>query len=250
MKQLTLAMAGFERYAKTTRRAVFLAEMERIVPWSALCALIEPFYPKPGNGRPPVGVERMLRIYFLQHWFNLSDPAVEEALYDSQAMRRFAGIDLGREPVPDETTMCRFRHLLEEHDIGRRLFDEVQRHLAANGLTVATGTIVDATIINAPSSTKNAGKARDPEMHQTRKGNQWYFGMKAHLGVDSRTKLIHAVAVAAIDKVLRSRCVSADHGPLAAIRLVAPHAGFVAVQQIGQHHAVGNISRRGLDRMD
>ena len=193
MKQLTLAMAGFERYAKTTRRAVFLAEMERIVPWSALCALIEPFYPKPGNGRPPVGVERMLRIYFLQHWFNLSDPGVEEALYDSQAMRRFAGIDLGREPVPDETTMCRFRHLLEEHDIGRRLFDEVQRHLAANGLTVATGTIVDATIINAPSSTKNAGKARDPEMHQTKKGNQWYFGMKGHFGVDSRSKLIHAV---------------------------------------------------------
>jgi IS5 family transposase len=192
MKQLTLAMAGFERYAKTTRRAVFLAEMERVVPWSALCALIEPFYPKAGNGRPPVGVERMLRIYFLQHWFNLSDPAVEEALYDSQAMRRFAGIDLGREPVPDETTMCRFRHLLEEHDLGRRLFDEVQRHLAANGLTVATGTIVDATIINAPSSTKNAGKARDPEMHQTKKGNQWYFGMKGHFGVDSRSKLIHA----------------------------------------------------------
>src|SRR5215472_9146459 len=114
MKQLTLAVVGFERYAKTSRRAVFLAGMERVVPWSALCALIEPFYPKPGNGRPPVGVERMLRIYFLQHWFNLSDPAVEEALYDSQAMRRFAGIDLGREPVPDETTVCRFRHLLEE----------------------------------------------------------------------------------------------------------------------------------------
>jgi transposase, IS5 family len=117
----------------------------------------------------------------------------EEALYDSLAMRRFVGIDLGREPVPDETTMCRFRHLLEEHDLGRRLFDEVQRHLAAKGLKIATGTIVDATIINAPSSTKNAAKARDPEMHQTKKGNQWYFGMKAHLGVDSRTKLIHAV---------------------------------------------------------
>jgi len=172
MKQLTLATAGFERYAKTTRRAVFLAEMEGVLPWSALCALIEPFYPKPGNGRPPVGVERMLRIYFLQHWFNLSDPAVEEALYDSQAMRRFVGIDLGREPVPGETTVCRFRHLLEEHDLGRRLFDEVQRHLAAKGLKVATGTIVDATIINAPSSTKNADKARDPEKHQTKKGNQ------------------------------------------------------------------------------
>src|SRR5215471_2451484 len=193
MKQLTLATTGFERYAKTTRRAAFLAEMERVVPWSALCGLIEPFYPKPGNGRPPVGVERMLRIYFLQQWFNLSDPAVEEALYDSRAMRDFAGIDLGREPVPDETTVCRFRHLLEAHDLGRRLFDEVQRHLAANGLTVATGTIVDATIINAPSSTKNAGKARDPEMHQTKKGQQWYFGMKGHFGVDSRSKLIHAV---------------------------------------------------------
>jgi len=194
MKQLTLAAVGFERYAKTTRRAVFLAEMERVVPWSALCALIEPFYPKPGNGRPPVGVERMLRMYFLQHWFNLSDPAVEEALYDSQAMRRFVGIDLGREPVPDETTVCRFRHLLEEHVLGRRLFDEVRRHLAAKGMKVATGTIVAATIINAPSSTKNSDKARDPEMHQTKKGNQWYFGMKAHFGVDSRTKLIHAVA--------------------------------------------------------
>ena len=184
---------GFERYAKTTRRATFLAEMERAVPWPALCALIEPFYPKPGNGRPPVGVERMLRIYFLQHWFNLSDPAVEETLYDSLAMRRFVDIDLGREPVPDETTVCRFRHLLETHDLGRQLFDQVQRHLTAKGLKVATGTIVDATIINAPSSTKNADKARDPEMHQTKKGNQWYFGMKAHFGVDSRTKLIHAV---------------------------------------------------------
>ena len=172
MKQLTLATVGFERYAKPTRRAVFLAEMERIVPWSALCALIAPFYPKPGNGRPPVGVERMLRLYFLQQWFNLSDPAVEEALYDSLAMRRFVGIDLGREPVPDETTVCRFRHLLEEHDLGRQLFDEVQRHLADKGLKVATGTIVDATIISAPSSAKNAAKARDPEMHQTKKGNQ------------------------------------------------------------------------------
>jgi IS5 family transposase len=193
MTQLTLATAGFERYAKTTRRATFLAEMERVVPWAALCWLIEPFYPKPGNGRPPIGIERMLRLYFLQHWFNLSDPAVEEAIYDSAAMRGFAGIDLGREPVPDETTVCRFRHLLEQHDLGRRLFDEVQRHLAEKGLTVAAGTIVDATIISAPSSTKNAQKARDPEMHQTKKGNQWYFGMKAHLGVDSRLKLIHSV---------------------------------------------------------
>jgi IS5 family transposase len=194
MKQITLATTGFERYTKTTRRAAFLAEMERVVPWSELCALVEPVYPKPGNGRPPVGLERMLRIYFLQQWFNLSDPAVEEALYDSLAMRSFVGIDLGREPVPDETTVCKFRHLLERHELGRALFEEVHRHLAAQGLKVSTGTIVDATIINAPSSTKNKDKARDPEMHQTKKGNQWYFGMKAHVGVDSKTKIIHTVA--------------------------------------------------------
>jgi transposase, IS5 family len=154
-------------------------------------------------GRPPIGVERMLRLYFLQQWFNLSDPAVEEALYDSLAMRDFVEIDFGREPVPDETTVCRFRHLLEEHDLGRPLFEEVQRHLAENGLKIATGTIVDATIINAPSSTKNAAKARDRE-HQTKKGNRWYFGMKAHFGVDSRTKLIHA-AVATPANVADSR---------------------------------------------
>ncbi len=197
MKQATLAAVGFERYGKTTRRAVFLAEMDQVVPWSALCALVEPVYPKPGNGRPPVGVERMLRIYVLQQWFNLSDPAVEEALYDSLAMRGFVGIDLGREPVPDETTVCRFRHLIERHDLGSRLFEEVHRHLEAKGLKLSKGTIVDATIIAAPSSTKNAEKARDPDMHQTKKGNQWYFGMKAHVGIDSRSKIIHAVVATA-----------------------------------------------------
>jgi IS5 family transposase len=193
MKQMTLATAGFERYGRTTRRAVFLSEMDKVVPWSTLCRKVEPFYPKPGNGRPPIGIERMLRIYFLQQWFNLADPAVEEALYDSAAMRGFVGIDLGREPVPDETTVCRFRHLLEQHDLGSRIFEEVHRHLEARGLKVAKGTIVDATIISAPSSTKNSAQARDPDMHQTKKGNQWYFGMKAHIGVDSRTKIIHAV---------------------------------------------------------
>jgi transposase, IS5 family len=197
MKQLTFSATGFERYGKTTRRAAFLSEMERVVPWADMCGLIEPFYPKPGNGRPPYGLERMLRIYFLQQWFNLSDPGVEEALYDSAAMRDFAGIDLGREAAPDETTICRFRHLLEAHDLGRRLFEEAHRHLEANGLKVSTGTIVDATIIHAPSSTKNASKTRDPEMHQTRKGNQWYFGMKAHIGVDSKTKIIHSAAATA-----------------------------------------------------
>lgn len=197
MRQATLAMAGFERYGKTTRRAAFLADMDTVVPWQELCAVVDPFYPKPGNGRIPVGLERMLRIYFLQQWFNLSDPGAEEALYDSTAMRRFAGIDLGREAVPDETTICKFRHLLERHDLGRRLFEAVHQHLQARGVRVATGTIVDATIINAPSSTKNRDKARDPDMHQTRKGQQWYFGMKAHFGVDSRSKVIHAVVATA-----------------------------------------------------
>ncbi len=197
MKQGTLAAVGFERYGKNRRRAAFLAEMERLVPWAALCALIEPVYPKPGAGRPPVGIERMLRVYCLQHWFNLSDPAVEEALYDSLAMRNFAGIDLGREPVPDGTTVCRFRHLLERHGLGSRVFEEVHRHVEAKGLRLSRGTIVDATIINAPSSTKNAEHTRDPDMHQTKKGNQWYFGMKAHVGVDSKSKIIHSVVATA-----------------------------------------------------
>ena len=193
MKQTTFATAGFERYAKPTRRAAFLTEMDRVVPWRDLGALIEPLYPKPGNGRPPKPLEQMLRIYFLQQWFDLSDPGVEEALYDSASMRSFVGLDLGSEPVPDETTILNFRHLLEAHELGRRLLEEVHVHLERQGIKVAKGTIVDATIINAPSSTKNASGKRDPDMHQTKKGNEWYFGMKAHVGVDSKTKVIHSV---------------------------------------------------------
>jgi transposase, IS5 family len=188
-------MNGSERYSKKTRRAIFLDEMEQVVPWAELGALIEPHYPKAGSGRPPVGVERMLRIYFLQQWFNLSDPAVEEALYDSAVMRSFVGIDLGREPAPDETTVCKFRHLLEEHQLGGQMLQAVNLHLQSQGVRITTGTIVDATIIHAPSSTKNREQKRDPEMHQTRKGQQWYFGMKAHVGVDSKTKLIHTALV-------------------------------------------------------
>jgi len=197
MRQLTLATANFDKHSKPTRRAAFLAEMERVVPWRELCAVVEPFYPKPGNGRPPVGLERMLRLHLLQHWFNLSDPAAEEALYESVSMRQFVGVDLGREPVPDETTILNFRHILERHGLGKALFERVNQHLASRGLKVAGGTIVDATIIAAPSSTKNAAKARDPEMHQTRKGQQWYFGMKLHIGVDSKTKLIHSMTTTA-----------------------------------------------------
>ncbi len=186
---------GFERYGKRTKRALFLEEMEQVVPWAKLGGLIEPHYPTGSNGRPPVGLERMLRIYFLQQWFNLSDPAVEEALYDSAVMRGFVGIDLGREPVPDETTVCKFRHLLEEHQLGGQMLEAVNLHLQSRGVRITTGTIVDATIIHAPSSTKNREQQRDPEMHQTRKGKQWYFGMKAHVGVDSKTKLIHTALV-------------------------------------------------------
>jgi transposase, IS5 family len=257
---VNLATAGFERHAKTTQRAAFLAEMERVVPWSALCGLIEPVYPKPGNGRPPVGVERMLRIYFLQQWFNLSDPAVGEALYDSRATRGFVGIDLRREPVPDETTVCRFRHLLEAHDLGQQLFAEVKRRLVAKRLKIATGTIVDATIINAPSSTKNADKAGDPEMHQTKKGNQWYFGMKAHFGVDSRTKLIYAVVAtpanvadsAVLPKLLHGKETrvwgdQAYRGQKAVIRQRAPNAQDF-INRRYRHHGVVNESERVKNR--
>jgi IS5 family transposase len=199
MKQQTLAVvAGFERFGRQTRRAEFLSQMERVVPWADLVALIEPHYPKAGNGRPPVGLERMLRIYFLQQWFNLSDPAVEDALYDSLTMRAFVGIDLGREPAPDETTVCKFRHLLERHGLGQQMLTVVNGYLDRHGLKIGTGTIVDATILAAPSSTKNKDQKRDPEMHQVKKGKQWHFGMKAHVGVDAGTKLIHsAVATAA-----------------------------------------------------
>ena len=189
---------SFEKYRKTTRKEQFLNEMNTIMPWSELVGAIEPFYPKPeGAGRRPIGIERMLRIYCLQHWFSLSDPAAEEALYDSRAMRQFAGIDLGNEPVPDETTICKFRHLMERHNLGDQFFHLVNQYLKENGMKVSCGTIVDATIINAPSSTKNQDKSRDPDMHQTRKGNQWYFGMKAHIGVDSKTKLVHHVVATA-----------------------------------------------------
>src|SRR5262249_46566289 len=162
MRQLTLASASFDKHSKQTRRAKFLAEMDRVVPWPELSAVVEPFYPRSGNGRPPVGLERMLRLHFLQHWFNLSDPAAEEALYDSLSMRRFVGIDLGREPVPDETTILNFRHLLERHNLGKLLFDRVNAHLASRGLKVAGGTPRHAPLIPPPPSTQNDPHRPDP----------------------------------------------------------------------------------------
>lgn len=230
-KQLTLATqadGGFERHRKPTRRDIFLAEMDQVVPWAALCALIEPFYPKPradGGGRPVVGLERMLRIHFLQQWYALSDPAVEEALYDSAAMRRFVGIDLGRESAPDETTVCKFRHLLEKHGLAERVFEAVSQHLRDQGLQLSQGTIVDATILGAPSSTKNRAKARDPQMHQTKKGNQWYFGMKAHIGVDARTGLVHSVTTTAANVADVTQVAALLHGKEKAVFADAGYLG-------------------------
>jgi len=197
MRQRTFSSVGFEIHSKQTRRQRFLTEMDAIVPWRKLCRLIEPHYPRGNRGRPPIGIDRMLRIYFLQVWFNLSDPGVEDALYDSAAMRGFVDIDLGREPAPDETTICKFRHLIEANGLGEILFEAVNAHLSAKGIKVGTGSIMDATIIAAPSSTKNEDGKRDPEMHQTKKGNQWYFGLKAHIGVDSNAKIVHSVAATA-----------------------------------------------------
>jgi IS5 family transposase len=198
MKQQTFAsQSSFEKYGRKSRRELFLDEMEQVVPWTELQALVEPHYPKSGNGRRPVGLSIMLRTYFMQQWFNLSDPGVEEAFYESATLRRFAGVDLGVAPAPDETTVLRFRHLLEQHDLGGAMLEAVNLHLEAKGIRIATGTIVDATIIHAPSSTKNEKKERDPAMHQTRKGKQWYFGLKAHIGVDSKEGTVHSVATSA-----------------------------------------------------
>lgn len=194
MHQRSFASAEFALKKKRTRREVFLAEMDRVVPWARLEAVIEPLYPKSGRvGRQPIGVSRMLRMYCLQQWYGLADEALEDALYDSQALRDFVGIDLSRESVPDATTLLKFRRLLVENRLTRSLFEEINAHLAERGLLMRAGTIVDATIIAAPSSTKNKKGERDPDMHQTKKGNQWHFGMKAHIGVDAESGLVHSL---------------------------------------------------------
>ena len=183
---------------KVTRRDRFLGEINTVTPWSALVAELEAFYPKgDGRGRPPIGLERMLRMYIVQQCFGLSDEGVEDAIYDSQAVRAFIGIDLNREAAPDATTLLRFRRLLETHGLTQSIFTAINTHLAQKGLLLREGTVVDATIIAAPSSTKNRGRQRDPEMHQTKKGKQWYFGMKAHIGVDADSGLTHTVVTTA-----------------------------------------------------
>ena len=199
MKQSSLAMTGYFDKGKKTRREQFLAEMDQVIPWSRLYALIEPHYPKagPAGGCPPLPLERMFRIYCLQQWYNLSDPGAEEALYDSLTMRRFAGVCTDADVIPDETSILNFRRLLEVHKLTEQLFGAINSYLSEHGLILGKGTIVDATIINAPSSTKNANKQRDPDMHQTRKGKQWYFGMKVHTGTDADSGLVHTVCATA-----------------------------------------------------
>jgi IS5 family transposase len=192
VKQATFSGLAWSSKGKVTRRERFLAEMDAVIPWSRLLALIEPHYPSTGQGRPPIGLERMLRVYFLQQWFNLSDPQAEDSLYDSESMRRFAGIELSDDRIPDETTILRFRHLLEKQQLTEAIFNEVRSLLEEKRLLLKSGTIVDATILAAPPSTKNADGARDPEMRQTKKGNQWHFGMKAHVGTDLRG-IVHSL---------------------------------------------------------
>jgi len=195
MNSVSFASLAYDNKKKKTRREKFLQEMDRVVPWEELLQIIKKHYPKAGNGRQPLPMERMLRIYFMQQWYGLSDPGMEDVLYDIESMRRFADINLETDVIPDETTKLHFRHLLEKHELTKKIFEKTQKYLTEKGLLLREGTIVDATIINAPSSTKNRDNTRDKEMKQTKKGNQWYFGMKAHVGTDTGKGLVHRIVV-------------------------------------------------------
>ena len=240
-QQMSFAESEYRRKKKVTRRERFLGEMERVVPWARLCALIEPYYPKGQRGRPPIGIERMLRIYFLQQWYGLADEALEDALYDSQALRTFAGIDLSVEAVPDATTLLKFRHLLEARDLPARIFAEVGALLSERQLLMREGTIVDATIIAAPSSTKNARQQRDPQMHQTKKGNLWYFGMKAHIGVDAQSGLVHSLTGTAANVADIVQAPALLHGHE---KEVYADAGYTGVEK--RADIAAPLSRRDL----
>ena len=242
MKQTSFASAEFAGKKKTTRRERFLGEMNAVVPWSRLEALIEPHYPKSGKvGRPPIGVPRMLRMYFLQQWYTLADEALEDALYDSQAMREFIGIDLGRENVPDATTLLKFRRLLEQHELTATMLAEVNAHLTERGLLMRQGTVVDATIIAAPSSTKNEGGMRDPEMHQAKKGNQWHFGMKMHSGVDTQSGLIHSVVCTAANEADVVHAHELLHGHETQVHGDSGYTGLDKGEEITSAQAEGTL---------
>ncbi len=198
-QQLSFSDAEFTQKRRQTRKEIFLARMDKLIPWHRLETIIEPHYPKPGNGRRPYPLSTMLRIHCLQQWYSLSDPAMEDALYEIASMRLFAGLSLDK-AIPDRTTIMNFRHLLEAHNLARAIFTDVNQWLTESGIVLKEGSLVDATIIEAPTSTKNQTGQRDPQMHQTRKGNQWYFGMKAHIGVDARTGLTHSLATTAANE--------------------------------------------------
>ena len=235
-KQTSFAQGEYARKKKTTRREKFLAQMEAVVPWARLVAVIVPHYPAGKRGRPPMGIERMLRLYFLAQWYALADEALEDALYDSQAMRTFAGIDLGSEAVPDATTLLHFRHLLETHDLGRRIFEEVGALLEEKQLLMREGTLMDASLIAAPSSTKNRRRERDPDMHQTKKGNQWYFGMKAHIGADAASGLVHSVEGTAANVSDLSQAHALLHG---GEKSAGADAGYTGVEKRPEIVALG-----------
>ena len=224
-RQGSFSQAEYALKKRQTRRDKFLAEMELVVPWARLVDRLRPLYPKGERGRPPIGLERMLRIYFLQQWYALADEALEDALYDSQALRGFAGIDLAVERVPDATTLLHFRHWLERHELTKALFDEIAAMLEERGLLMRQGTIVDATIIAAPSSTKNKQKSRDPEMHQTKKGNQWHFGMKAHIGVDVASGVVHTLTGSAANEADINQTGALLHGQEEAVFADAGYTG-------------------------
>ena len=226
--QPSFSQAEFATKKKITRREKFLARMETLLPWSQLLAVIEPFYPKGERGRPPIGLERMLRVYFLQQWYALADEALEDALYDSQALQSFARIDLQAEGVPDATPLLKFRRRLETHDLCKGLFAAINADLTARGLLLREGTLLDATLIAAPSSTQNQQQQRDPEMHQTRKGHQWYFGMKAPLGADRDSKLVHTVVVTAANVADVTRTAERRHGQETQ---VPADAGYTGVEK-------------------
>jgi IS5 family transposase len=242
MRQTSFASLEYAGKKRQTRREKFLGEMERVVPWARLEALIEPHYPKSGKvGRPPVGVSRMLRMYFLQQWYSLSDEGLEDAIYDSQAMREFVGIDLSREQVPDATTLLKFRRKLEEHQLTKAIFEQVNAHLGQRGLLLREGTLVDATIIAAPPSTKNKDKARDPEMHQTKKGNEWHFGMKAHIGVDADSGLVHSVHATAANESDVAHTHEVLHGQEQRVHVDAGYTGVDKRQEIVKAQDEGDI---------
>lgn len=246
-QQMSFAQAEYDAKRKTTRRDRFLGEMERVVPWAALLETLAPFYyPKAGEGagRPPIGLERMLRMYFLQQWFSLADEALEDAIYDSQAFRGFLGIDLGRESVPDATTLLRFRRLLEDNGLTARIFDTVKDLLRERGLLLEKGTLVDATIVAAPSSTKNADKARDPEMHQTRKGNEWHFGMKAHIGADAHSGLVHTVVCTAANASDIGQTANLLHGNEACVFADAGYTGAHKREELAEREIVWHIAEK------